>query len=72
MRDFCPISLIRSLYKIQNKVLPNHLPKVLSQVISETQSAFVDGRQILDSAIASHECLIQDFGGICLVLCVQT
>lgn len=55
MRDFRPISLIGSIYKILSKVLPNRLTKMLPDVISDNQSAFVNGRQILDSVVAAHE-----------------
>ena len=57
IKDFRPISLIGSLYKILAKVLANRLCKVLPEIISEIQGAFVDGRQILDSIIVSHECV---------------
>lgn len=49
IKDFRLIILIGSLYKILAKVLDNRLRKVLPEIVSEIQGAFVDGRQILDS-----------------------
>lgn len=54
IKDFRPISLIGSLYKILAKVLANRLSKVLNEVISKTQSAIVDGRQILDNTLIAR------------------
>nr|GFC09219.1 RNA-directed DNA polymerase, eukaryota, reverse transcriptase zinc-binding domain protein [Tanacetum cinerariifolium] len=48
VKDFRPISLIGSLYKIIAKILANRLVTVLGDVINEIQSAFVADRQILD------------------------
>ena len=48
LRDFRPISLVGSVYKILAKVLANRLRVVLDQLISENQNSFVGGRQILD------------------------
>lgn len=53
--DFRPISLIGCLYKIISKTLARRLSKVLESLISETQSAFIDGRQILDGIVVLNE-----------------
>ncbi|GAU51587.1 hypothetical protein TSUD_414310 [Trifolium subterraneum] len=55
LNDFRPISLVGSLYKILAKVLANRLRLVVGSVISESQSAFVKGRQILDGILIANE-----------------
>uniref|UniRef100_A0A2N9EUT4 Uncharacterized protein n=1 Tax=Fagus sylvatica TaxID=28930 RepID=A0A2N9EUT4_FAGSY len=57
IKDFRPISLIGSVYKILAKVLANRLRKVLDGLVSESQNAFVGGRQMLDSVLIANECL---------------
>nr|GFD21168.1 cysteine-rich receptor-like protein kinase [Tanacetum cinerariifolium] len=55
VKDFRPISLIRSLYKVIAKVLANRLVTVLDDIVDEIQSAFVTDRQILDGHFILNE-----------------
>ncbi|RVW73630.1 Transposon TX1 uncharacterized 149 kDa protein [Vitis vinifera] len=57
LRDFRPISLIGSVYKLLAKVLANRLKLVMGEVISDSQQAFVHGRQILDAVLIANEAL---------------
>jgi hypothetical protein len=55
LNDYRPISLVGSLYKILAKLLANRLRQVIGTVISDTQSAFVKNRQILDGILIANE-----------------
>ncbi|KAL8093230.1 hypothetical protein AgCh_035211 [Apium graveolens] len=55
LKDVRPIALYNVLYKILAKVLANRLKKVLPVVITENQSAFVQGRSITDNVLISFE-----------------
>jgi hypothetical protein len=53
--DFRPISLLGCLYKLVAKVLAARLAKVMDDVISNTQSAFIKGRQLVDGVVVVNE-----------------
>ncbi|GKC07104.1 RNA-directed DNA polymerase, eukaryota [Tanacetum coccineum] len=55
VKDFRPISLIGSVYKIIAKILANRLVGVLGDLIHEVQSAFIANRQILDGPFILDE-----------------
>nr|GEU46976.1 putative RNA-directed DNA polymerase, eukaryota, reverse transcriptase zinc-binding domain protein [Tanacetum cinerariifolium] len=54
---FRPISLIDSVYKGVTKILANRLAMVISDLVSNTQSAFFMNRQILDGPFILNEVL---------------
>ncbi|GJZ51537.1 RNA-directed DNA polymerase, eukaryota [Tanacetum coccineum] len=55
--DFRPISLIGSLYKVVTKILAMRLSVVISDLVSEVQTAFLPNRQILDGPFIINELL---------------
>lgn len=55
IEEYRPISLIGGIYKIVAKVLANRLSKVIGEVISRNQSAFLGDRNILDGVVVANE-----------------
>ena len=53
--DYRPISIVGSIYKVIAKILSRRLRRVVSDLVGETQTAFVSGRQILDGALIVNE-----------------
>ncbi|KAK2662605.1 hypothetical protein Ddye_001179 [Dipteronia dyeriana] len=72
MKDFKPISLVSSMYKMLAKVLANRLRKVMNSIIGESQMAFVENRQSSDSLVIAEEIIHKwrsgDVGGMLVKL----
>ncbi|XP_074264074.1 uncharacterized protein LOC141586672 [Silene latifolia] len=53
--DFRPIACCNVVYKVISKVICNGIAAVLPSIISETQSAFVKGRDNVDNILICHD-----------------
>ncbi|KAL6586355.1 hypothetical protein OROMI_001343 [Orobanche minor] len=54
-KDFRPISLCNTTYKIISKILSGRLAKLLPLMINPAQSGFIKGRNITDNILTAHE-----------------
>ncbi|XP_048498238.1 uncharacterized protein LOC125496736 [Beta vulgaris subsp. vulgaris] len=54
-KDFRPISLCNTSYKIIAKTLVSRLRLVMGDIVDKYQNAFVPGRQMSDNCFISHE-----------------
>lgn len=52
---FKPVALCNVVYKIISKVIANRLKPLLPALVSEEQTSYVEGRQILNNIIQAHE-----------------
>ena len=57
LKDFRPISLIGSIYKILSKVLTEMLKKVVSKLVDAHQLVFIKGKQITIAILIANECV---------------
>ena len=55
LKDFRLINLMGYLYKISAKVLANRIRKFVGKVVSKSQYAFAQGREILDAILIANE-----------------
>ena len=55
--QFKLISLCNAIYKIITKVISNRLNPILPYIVSPEQLVFLEGHQIMDGIILTHEIL---------------
>lgn len=55
LKEYRPISMVGSIYKIISKLLVSRLKLVMNDIIGPLQLAFIKGRQILDGALIAGE-----------------
>ena len=55
VNEFRPISMVGSIYKVIAKILSKRLQVILPRLVSDSQTAFIKGRQILDGALIANE-----------------
>lgn len=70
LKDFRLISLLSSVYKIIANTLTIRLKLIMKGLNSQTQGAFIKGRQNLDSVLIANECIEdRQRSGRCGVMC---
>lgn len=60
MKDYRPIACCNVLYKVVSKILANRLKLLLPRIILDNQSAFVQGRLLMENVLLASE-LVKDY-----------
>lgn len=55
MKQFKPVSLVSSIYKLIGKVLARRMAKVINKVIGDCRHVLVEGRQTMDAAWVANK-----------------
>ncbi|XP_059284882.1 uncharacterized protein LOC132038189 [Lycium ferocissimum] len=55
VKDYKPIASCTTLYKLISKVLMVRIKTVVDKLVGQSQSAFIEGRNILDNVIIAYE-----------------
>jgi len=55
VQEFRPIACCTIIYNIISRILTTKLKLVVESIVGESQSAFIEGRNILDNVIIAHE-----------------
>ncbi|XP_016495240.2 uncharacterized protein LOC107814346 [Nicotiana tabacum] len=55
VKDYRPIACCTALYNVVAKILTRLIKRVIEVIIGKSQSAFIEGRSIIDNILFSHE-----------------
>ena len=55
LKNWRPISLLNSAYKLVSTVIANRIKLVLTDIISKEQKGFVEGRNISENTVLLHD-----------------
>lgn len=60
MKDYRPVSCCNVLYKVISKIIANSLEPMLSRIVTENPSVFVQGRLLMEKVLLASE-LVEDY-----------